>query len=283
MNNAGARRRRGKPKSDRVAALMRETGKKTPADAMLHCVHKLRADLGRPHSPIDVFSLAESFDITVNLVPLENPGLLIQRSDGSFEIRIDSSMRPERQRFTAAHELGHFLLFRHVPEEMARSRADDYDDEEEYLCNIAAAEMLMPMMCMRAAVRMNGVNPESIFSLASEYGVSVQAVMRSLRVALRCEVYCDVTFVVWRVDCYGRLVPEWQVPTTPPLGPLSSDISTKVASQLATNERAEGRHLFVIDHAQQLRRYKIWRFDRRSRLLGALWNRDAPKLERYLW
>src|SRR5882762_3540972 len=60
--------------------------------------------------PIPIEDIARSLNIRISRAPsAEFSGLLI-RKDGRALIGINSSEAPVRQRFTVAHEIGHFIL-----------------------------------------------------------------------------------------------------------------------------------------------------------------------------
>lgn len=77
----------------------------------------------------------------------------IEYCDGQYVARLSSKSIPSRRRFTLGHELCHMLLMedakRGVTVNLPRYRASAFvkihqDPEEEALCNIFAAELLMP-------------------------------------------------------------------------------------------------------------------------------------------
>ena len=98
-----------------------------------------------------------------------------------------------RQRFTIAHEFGHYLLHRydaenlHVDYEFRVKLRDDLSaqgtDVEEREANYFAAELLMPIDFLEKDLRNNQTidfeNQEDTFieELAQKYGVSSQAMM----------------------------------------------------------------------------------------------------------
>jgi len=75
-------------------------------------------------------------------------GMIRKEEDGSVVIEYDSSMHPNRQRFTIAHELGHFMeghlkdkpLFRDPRKNFSLENYDIYEAE----ANRYAAKLLMP-------------------------------------------------------------------------------------------------------------------------------------------
>lgn len=65
--------------------------------------------------PIPLGAIAKSFGLTVKRSTLK-PGISgsIKESDGEILIKINRHDTVERQRFTLAHEISHFLLHRHL-------------------------------------------------------------------------------------------------------------------------------------------------------------------------
>ncbi len=78
-------------------------------------------------APVDVESLAWGLGVRVNYIPLDPDisGELIKSSDGKYEINVNSTDSQTRQRFTIAHELGHFIYHRELV-------GDGIDDDKAY-------------------------------------------------------------------------------------------------------------------------------------------------------
>ncbi|MEO0625256.1 MAG: ImmA/IrrE family metallo-endopeptidase [Pseudomonadota bacterium] len=78
-------------------------------------------------APVDVIRLAEDLGVRVNETFLDGEisGELVRNSNGGFEINVNASHAPTRQRFTVAHELGHFLQHRDLI-------GDGLDDDRAY-------------------------------------------------------------------------------------------------------------------------------------------------------
>jgi len=103
-------------------------------------------------------------------------------------IGINGSQAPVRQRFSIAHELGHFVLHHeaeHLVELDAQlageSHAPGFDGRKEQAANNFAAELLMPGDWVRADAR-----SYSLSRLAKRYDVSEAAMafrLTNLRVA----------------------------------------------------------------------------------------------------
>lgn len=79
---------------------------------------EIRAQLGHPAGPVDLRQLAYSLDIIqFRAEPLNNleGALLITPGKGYGSILVNANASPQRQRFTMAHELCHFLHPEHWP------------------------------------------------------------------------------------------------------------------------------------------------------------------------
>lgn len=134
---------------------------------------------GPPYNP---FALAEMFGR--KLLPTEEVLDARTRADssGRFTIEFNPQRPPARMRYSIAHELGHTLF----PDcaEAVRNRAthqemkaDDW--QLEALCNIAAAEILMPFGTLKDEVT---IRPSGglILDLRRRYLVSSEAVVNRL-------------------------------------------------------------------------------------------------------
>jgi Zn-dependent peptidase ImmA (M78 family) len=92
-------------------------------------------------------------------------------------VAVDAEELQERQRFTAAHELGHVLLGHHDTFHVDLERSDgippEYNWRHERAANEFAASLLMPAPNLRNDVQhLVNVNP---VTLAHRYEISVQA------------------------------------------------------------------------------------------------------------
>lgn len=100
----------------------------------------------------------------------------IRPARGSFEIKVNRHDSKGRQRFTVAHELAHYLLHR---DQIGQGVTDDalyrssLSDAREAEANRLAAEILMPLPAVRAALEAyGGPIEERSASLAQLFGVS---------------------------------------------------------------------------------------------------------------
>lgn len=103
--------------------------------------------------------------------------------DGGYVVEISRRIVSVRRPFTVGHEIGHALFLPLDTKERA-GRVDrsiggfGSDDEEEYLCDVAAAEMLMPKGPFVKRVCNYGPSAMSLLMLAREFGTSLSSTAR---------------------------------------------------------------------------------------------------------
>lgn len=140
--------------------------------------------------PVKLGALAKELGIQVKLssLPMNCSGL-IHKVGNEYEIKVNRHETRERQRFTLAHELAHFLLHRHIVDSKDEGIKDDvlYRSGEakqiEYEANRLAADLIMPKNEIRKRLSRKGLqlSEELIENLANEFGVSKAAM--EIRVA----------------------------------------------------------------------------------------------------
>lgn len=139
--------------------------------------------------PVDVEAIAVHYGIAVRRQPLEEnvSGVLVINGEIAV-ICVNESHHPNRQRFTIAHELGHYLLHRERTRVFVDAHPVFYRDEtssdgnrgEEIEANAFAAELLMPEAVLMAQVGdqpLNAFDDVSVRHLATQFGVSPQALI----------------------------------------------------------------------------------------------------------
>jgi Zn-dependent peptidase ImmA (M78 family) len=140
-------------------------------------------------SPIQVNDIASALGIQVRYESTKDElsGFLLRDlSRHKVIIGVNNDHHPNRQRFTIAHELGHFFL--HTQEKLhvdrgfqinlrdGNSSKGEIEDEKE--ANLFAAELLMPFQFIQeelAAIEVLDLEDDSISKLAEKYEVSTQA------------------------------------------------------------------------------------------------------------
>lgn len=123
--------------------------------------------------PIAVGAIAKDFGIKI--LKSTMPGSIsgeIREADGVVTIKVNRHDVKERQRFTIAHEIAHFLLHR---DRLANGITDDVlyrsrlSDELEREANRLAADIIMPAHLIKKALDENGMlKPEDRQKKVSE-------------------------------------------------------------------------------------------------------------------
>lgn len=140
--------------------------------------------------PIDVESIVKTEGILIRREELEDAvsGMLVIKDDQAV-IGVNAKHHPNRQRFTVAHEFGHYLLHRNLSNVFFDESVVFFRDKEaaegskyqEIEANVFAAELLMPESVLKERLTEQPLDAfdesdESAFrKLASEFGVSIQA------------------------------------------------------------------------------------------------------------
>jgi Zn-dependent peptidase ImmA (M78 family) len=141
---------------------------------------------GIDSAPVDVFKIAESLGIRVNFDNLDpdTSGVMLQKKNKT-SVAINASHHINRQRFTLAHEIGHFLLHlsdHHEEEKIfvdkrffRNSESSKGSTKLEIEANAFAACLLMPKKLIKNSIQNPVMSDMDIFRLAHQYEVSEQA------------------------------------------------------------------------------------------------------------
>lgn len=139
--------------------------------------------------PVNVKAIARRLGVGLFFSPLPDAlSAFLLRAAGRAVIGVNSNQHPVRQRFSAAHELGHFVLghtdgslFDYAVPTTSDGEPPGYDPQSEREANTFAAELLMPeeRLIEEAA-------DYSLARLAKRYEVSQEAMsFRLLNLGLR--------------------------------------------------------------------------------------------------
>ena len=150
-------------------------------------VPELRSLMMEP--PIDIFDAANALGLAVFKSPMENniSGKLVQNhlidasagvagGTSGWSIIVNSAHPYVRQRFTIAHEIGHFIKHRGEEDMVDGEVVDDQfyrsnmSDEREVEANKFAANLLMPLdVVMRSYMTGKSINEmDSLFEVSRE-------------------------------------------------------------------------------------------------------------------
>ncbi|MDE0385285.1 MAG: ImmA/IrrE family metallo-endopeptidase [Defluviicoccus sp.] len=140
----------------------------------------------RKSAPVDVAGLARALGIVVRekYLPDDLSGSIEPNGQGGYAITVNASHAVTRQRFTIAHELGHFLMHESLigsgigDDRAYRSTStgkyfnSNIGPKEETEANKIAAAILMPVDLVKARKDQGVECPQR---LAEEFGVSEHA------------------------------------------------------------------------------------------------------------
>jgi Zn-dependent peptidase ImmA (M78 family) len=163
---------------------------------------RLLADLGLDRPPIDASHVTAGLGLRVIEERMDRSiSGLLYRDDDAVIIGVNANHPPRRQRFTVAHEVGHYLLHKgrpvvvdHVRMNFRDANSSTATDIEEIQANAFAAELLMPRGAVLAETkRLSAVEDATeagvLRDLADAFDVSEQAMeYRLINLGLRRQV-----------------------------------------------------------------------------------------------
>lgn len=162
----------------------REARLKGSAEATRRWLHLgLDAD-----APVDVFRVIEDEQVWLLFEPLHHLYGFFQREDGAAGIVLHNGHPLSLQRFTAAHELGHYALGHEHSQDSSRELYGGGDlPLQEFEAQAFAAEFLMPLpLVNRALDRLSlsrdphDLSPTDAYQLSLEMGSSYRATITQL-------------------------------------------------------------------------------------------------------
>ena len=135
--------------------------------------------------PVKVGQIAKELNVKIKVsgMPTGISGQ-IKNENGNYVIRVNRYEARERQRFTIAHELAHFMLHKDLIDISVDGITDNVlyrsgaSESTEYEANRLAAEIVMPASQVEKTLRENfngTVTEETIENLAEKFQVSKAA------------------------------------------------------------------------------------------------------------
>lgn len=134
--------------------------------------------------PVKLGAIAKEFGIDVKLssLPLNISGQISKTPTG-YEIKINRHESRQRQRFTLAHEIAHFLIHREVIDRLGGTLSDNVlyrsgaPENIEFEANRLASQIVMPESALRSASQKYGddISESVVELLAEQFGVSKAA------------------------------------------------------------------------------------------------------------
>lgn len=161
--------------------------------------------IGPPFNPIE---LAQLMGYSVHPNESIVDARTIMTSRNKFIIEYNPSQKESRINFSIAHEIGHTLF----PDcgETIRNRSDENDKENwelEFLCNIAASELLLPYAEFSSEANEKPLSLNSLIELSKRYRASIESVF--LRFCEVVEKPCTVIIASYKDVDQKELIVEY--------------------------------------------------------------------------
>lgn len=133
--------------------------------------------------PVDIYSVCDSYDIKVCFEDISTAEafLVVTSIRKSIIINDRKTLYIPRQRFTIAHEVGHFFIPWHSSQ-CACYKIGDFDTRNitENEADIFASELLIPTASLIPMIEGRTITLELIKELAQQYNVSLGAMARKV-------------------------------------------------------------------------------------------------------
>jgi uncharacterized protein DUF955 len=245
------------------------------AQSLLSQFAKAKGSLG---PPVELRDLARFCSVlSIEHRPMVPEGVL-STVPGGFKVYLQSNFTHKagmerRTRFTLAHELAHTFFYNTAGQIPQIIKGSPKGRKLEYLCHVAANEMLVPSSLLKREVEARGevASADSIIDLATLFEVSTEVMMRKLQ---KLGLFADDRFAAILVHvengskslikaaCYGSLLlcnaprPErgmdfdlWVRPIRPPDGEdgKSEWVCTTQTSTVIAKKIFRSRRSFILD------------------------------------
>lgn len=161
-----------------VRRFAEQHGFRRPDDAIRHVAEALLAQTGQsqPHFALQpLLELAPvPLDPIIRVQDMVYAGSLTKKGD-LYRIAVNAQHNRGRQRFSVAHELGHAFFIPFSDESRYRIPGTAHDSRiEERMCNIFAANVLMPEEQFARDLEEKGISAEAVIGMADSYEVSIE-------------------------------------------------------------------------------------------------------------
>lgn len=175
------------------------TGTSDPAKAATLLAEELTLRCNTNTPGYELARIASFQSAKIEECEMKDAGRLIPLPPGEFEflIQVNNKDSRKRQNFSIAHEIGHTLVpdYRNYPTEKYDAKVMQWhaEQEEEFLCDVMASEILMPRREFKPRLAGLGVSTHAITNLGDFFNTSLEATAVNLvRTGLQ-----DVAVIVW--------------------------------------------------------------------------------------
>lgn len=155
----------------------------TPTAAITGLIEEVRHGVPRKHrDPIQFFLEKRRIHSVEVVAELDADGFIEPLGESfaqGFRMVLKRNRSCQRIRFTMAHEICHTFFYELVPE--LKFGLCGRDDQEEWLCNLGAATLLIPNRLLKSRASGLAVCLESLCDLATRFSVSLSTMLLRLR------------------------------------------------------------------------------------------------------
>jgi Zn-dependent peptidase ImmA (M78 family) len=183
-----------------------------PEAAIIKAVNTAFPGLQKIEPPVDVQALAVMRGVVkVRAVTLAVDGTISLVKEGEYLIELNKAHSENRRRFTCGHEIGHTFFFELDDEINVRSRLRIEDGNlesmginktEEYLCNVAASEILMPRLSFSSRLSSLGPSSETALTLSRLFKTSLWSTALRMVQISRFKLLIALWEYKADLDCY---------------------------------------------------------------------------------
>lgn len=212
-------------------------------------------------------------------------GLTTPTGDGKYVITVNSLETEERQRFTVCHEIAHIILGLPSHHDVSPSWRYAKRDVNERMCDVFAAELLMPFKMFKDKIPEEEPSIEVINFLAAEFGTSFPTT--ASRYATLIDIPCAFVTMEQGIVRYAsrstklRNAKAWISPNkTIPPGSVAHRLREGGNTSVDTNEVAQD--LWFDDWEDGLDLWEMSRhYHRYDTTVSLLWfsEEDLPQVE----
>lgn len=134
-----------------------------------------KCDLSRIRDDLSVYLTKVNAKVKQEPLGAGDSGYTVTKPNGGHVITVNSLESEQRQRFTICHEIGHIVLDLSSSHEEVPAGAYAKREPNEVLCDLFAAELLMPQELWRSAIPDQAPSLHVIEELASQFRASFPA------------------------------------------------------------------------------------------------------------
>ena len=201
--------------SETAKSVCEATGLSDPVAGAIKLASDLTQTCRLSHPARNLNQLASWQDAKIEEVTMDDAGRLIPLWNDDFEylIQVNAADATPRKNFSVCHEIGHILMPNFsgfsLPHHDTQTMRWDEKREEEFLCDAAAAELLMPHQEFIPQLCDCGMRIETIRELAAEFGASLEATAVNI---VRAGIE-DVAVIVWELGWNKQQTQEMTTPS----------------------------------------------------------------------